>query len=205
MGESNFVAQYLQSPVPEQGAMIKECWFKRYSREECPSLQFIVQSWDTANKVTELSDFSVGTTWGIIGTQYYLLDVFRSKLDYPALKRFVIDYKKKWNASTVIIEDRASGTQLIQELQHAGYERVIGYNQPTEDKTMRMHTCCDVIENGFVYLPDKAEWLPEFLHEIRAFPNGRHDDQVDSTSQALRWLKNRYLNYPTVSISPVRL
>lgn len=159
MGRSNFFAQYLLSPVPEEGAMVKQHWFKRYTRETCPSSwQFTFESWDTANKATERSDFSVCTTWGVLGGKTcFLLDVYRGKLDYPALKRMVIDQKKKWQASTVLIEDRASGTQLIQELHYGGCQGVVGYKAPTDDKIMRMHTCCDVIENGLVYLPEQAE------------------------------------------------
>jgi len=68
-----------------------------------------------------------------------------------------------------------------------------------------MHACSSTIENGFVFLPEKAEWLAEYMHELRVFPNGKHDDQVDSTSQALDWVKQRYLRANTVTVVPVRL
>jgi hypothetical protein len=87
-----------------------------------------------------------------------------------------------------LIEDRASGTQLIQELIGEGMYAIKRY-EPTMDKIMRMHSVTNTIENGFVHLPDKAFWLGEYLHELITFPNGKHDDQVDSTSQALDWLK----------------
>jgi predicted phage terminase large subunit-like protein len=70
---------------------------------------------------------------------------------------------------------------------------------------MRMHSCSSANENGFVYLPEKAEWLAEYLHELKTFPNGKHDDQVDSTSQALQWVKQRYLNENTVTFTTVLL
>jgi predicted phage terminase large subunit-like protein len=91
-------------------------------------------------------------------------------------------------ASIVLIEDKASGTQLIQELISEGFYGVKRY-KPELDKVMRMHAQTAIIENGFVYLPKEAPWLPAYLHELATFPMGRHDDQVDSTSQFLDWFK----------------
>jgi predicted phage terminase large subunit-like protein len=143
-----------------------------------------VQSWDTANKATELSDYSVCTTWGIAGKQLYLLGLFRRRLEYPALKRAVREQQSLYNANVVLIEDKASGTQLIQELIIDGCHSVTRY-QPECDKIMRLHAQTAMIENGFVDLPETAPWLAEYLHEITTFPKGRHDDQVDSTAQFL--------------------
>lgn len=89
-----------------------------------------------------------------------------------------------------MIEDKASATQLIQQLVEAGLSKVTRY-APDTDKIMRLHAQTATIENGFVHLPRKAHWLAEYLHELTVFPNGRHDDQVDSTSQALAWSKQR--------------
>jgi predicted phage terminase large subunit-like protein len=147
-----------------------------------------VQSWDTANKATELSDFSVCTTWGVSGKHVYLLNVFRRRLEYPALKRAVREQQKLFNATVVLIEDKASGTQLIQELILEGCHGVTRY-QPTGDKTMRMHAQTAMIENGFVHIPEIAPWLAEYLQEMTVFPNGRHDDQADSIAQFLDWYK----------------
>jgi hypothetical protein len=93
-----------------------------------------------------------------------------------------------FEASVVLIEDKASGTQLIQELIHEGVHAVTRY-QPQADKVMRMHAQTAMIENGFVHLPKEAAWLAEYLHELTAFPKGKHDDQVDSTAQMLDWFK----------------
>jgi predicted phage terminase large subunit-like protein len=207
MGSDHFNAQYQQSPVPPDGGIIKEVWFKRYTPENIPQwFSYILQSWDTANKATELSDYGVCTTWGVLGKTFYLLNVFREKMDYPTLKRAVIEHKQYWSARTALIEDKASGTQLIQELNCNGHYGFARYTLPPgQDKVMRMHLSCAMIENGFVYLPVQAEWLGEYLHELRAFPHGKYDDQVDSTSQALDWVQQRYLNTPTVGVFPVRL
>jgi len=150
-----------------------------------------VQSWDTANKATELSDFSVCTTWGIRGKNLYLLGLLRQRLEYPALKRAVREQQNLFDATEVLIEDKASGTQLIQELIADGCHRVTRY-QPTTDKTMRLNAQTAIIENGFVYIPETAPWLAEYLHEMTVFPNGKHDDQVDSTAQFLDWFKRPY-------------
>ena len=117
IGDYNFAGQYQQSPAPLGGGLVKRAWFRRYAPDDLP-LRFerIVQSWDTANKATELSDFSVCTTWGVRDKDLFLLDLFRQRLEYPALKRAVREQQHRHGATVVLIEDKASGTQLIQEL-----------------------------------------------------------------------------------------
>ena len=192
IGEYNFAGQYQQCPAPLGGGLVKEQWFKRYGENDRPeTFDRIVQSWDTANKATELSDFSVCTTWGIKGKNLYLLSVLRKRLEYPALKRAVREQQSLFDADVVLIEDKASGTQLIQELITAGFHRVTRY-QPDCDKIMRLNAQTGLIENGFVYIPQKASWLAEYLHELTVFPKGKHDDQVDSTAQFLDWFKRPF-------------
>src|SRR5690349_890316 len=189
IGEYNFAGQYQQSPAPLGGGLVKAKWFKRYRQSEMPErFDRIVQSWDTANKATELSDFSVCTTWGVKGKNLFLLAVFRQRLEYPALKRAVREQLCQFGANEVLIEDKASGTQLIQELIADGCHGVTRY-QPTCDKIMRLHAQTALIENGFVHIPETAPWLAEYLHELTVFPKGKHDDQADSTAQFLDWFK----------------
>jgi predicted phage terminase large subunit-like protein len=189
IGEYNFAGQYQQAPAPLGGGLVKAQWFKRYRENELPErFDRIVQSWDTANKATELSDFSVCTTWGVCGKKVYLLGLLRQRLEYPALKRAVCAQQNLYGATTVLIEDKASGTQLIQDLIDDGCHGATRY-QPTADKIMRMHAQTAMIENGFVHIPEAAPWLAEYLHEISVFPKGKHDDQVDSTAQFLDWFK----------------
>jgi predicted phage terminase large subunit-like protein len=188
-GEYNFAGQYQQSPSPLGGGMIKTGWFKTYEPAEMPKkFEVVFQSWDTANKSSELSDFSVCTTWGLREKKLYLLHVLRKRLDYPDLRREVKQQAELWEAKNVVIEDRASGTQLIQDLQADGVYSTTQY-EPKMEKILRMHSVSSTIENGFVYIPAEADWLAEYLHEMSSFPNGKYDDQVDSTSQALDWLK----------------
>ena len=189
LGEYNFSGQYQQSPAPLGGGMVKQDWFRTYVSGEQPSkFDMVFQSWDTANKSTELSDFSVCTTWGRKGSKFFLLEVLRERLDYPDLKRAVRAQADYYRPSNILVEDKASGTQLIQELIREGVHGVTRY-EPTMDKIMRMHSVTSTIENGFVYLPDEADWLAVYLHEMTTFPKGKHDDQADSTSQALDWAK----------------
>ncbi|MFY9970970.1 MAG: phage terminase large subunit, partial [Roseiarcus sp.] len=197
IGEMNFASQYQQAPAPAGGAMIKAAWFRRFDLNEIPSppdsirgFDRIIQSWDTANKPSELADYSVCTTWGLKGPNFYLLDVLRRKLSFPELKRAVIDEDRRFSPEAILIEDRASGTQLIQELIWAGCSRATRFS-PSGDKVMRLHAQAATIENGFVFLPEEAPWLADYLAELLAFPAGRHDDQVDSTAQALAWAKQR--------------
>jgi predicted phage terminase large subunit-like protein len=125
---------------------------------------------------------------GIKERQLYLLNVLRKRMDYPDLKRAVRDQSLMYGATVVLIEDKASGTQLIQELIFDGVHAVTRY-KPEGDKLMRLNAQTAAIENGFVHLPRQAPWLEEFLHEITTFPKGKYNDQVDSTSQALAWIK----------------
>jgi predicted phage terminase large subunit-like protein len=195
LGEYNFAGQYQQQPAPLGGGMVKLEWFKRYVPGEQPAeFDMTFQSWDTANKSTELSDFSVCTTWGRKNKRFYLLHVLHKRMDYPELKRAVWEQAERFQPTNILIEDKASGTQLIQELIQDGVYGVTRY-EPTMEKIMRLHSVTSTIENGFVYLPTEAEWLPQYLHELTTFPGGKHDDQADSTSQALDWAKQGHHTY----------
>jgi predicted phage terminase large subunit-like protein len=197
IGEYNFAGQYQQSPAPLGGGLVKAAWFRHCTPQELPAeFDQVVQSWDTASKASGLSDFSVCTSWGILGKDLYLIDVLRRRMEYPELKRAVRAQYELYRPSVVLIEDKASGTQLIQELIADGLYAVTRY-QPQSDKVMRMHAQTAMIENGFVHLPDAAPWLAPYLHEITTFPNGRHDDQVDSTAQMLDWFKQAGSGVPT--------
>lgn len=188
IGEYNFASQYQQNPVPLEGALVKASWFKYYDTDTLPgSFDQIVQSWDTATKASELNDYSVGVTMGVRDKNIYLLDVHRRRLEYPDLKRAVIERASAYPTANILIEDKASGTQLVQELQHAGVRNVTAVT-PSGDKLMRLHAQTATIENGFFFLPKEAPWLADYIREITAFPGSKHDDQVDATSQALKWL-----------------
>jgi len=196
IGEYNFASQYQQNPMPVGGAIVRTEWLRYYEPNELP-LRFtcVLQSWDTANKSGELNDFSVGTTWGAIGENYYLLSVFRRRLNYPDLKRAVQDQARQHHADVALIEDKASGTQLIQDLQFEGLYGIRPYEAPTgTDKILRLYAQTAEFESGRVLLPRSAPWLDAYIRELTTFPGSKYDDQVDSTTQALDHLKtNRSL------------
>jgi predicted phage terminase large subunit-like protein len=209
IGAYNFAGQYQQSPSPLGGGMIKEAWFRTYPKlTGTERFELILQSWDTANKASDLADYSVCTTWGLRGRNIYLLHTYRKRMDYPELKRAVVEQRRAWNAQTVLIEDKASGTQLLQELRYEGTYGIVAYQGPPNcDKIMRMHANSSMIENNFVHLPENETWLSDYVHELTTFPRGRYDDQVDSTSQALDWIKQRQMGVGVhhVSISTVHI
>ena len=187
LGVEHFSAQYLQTPTPPGGGLVKLDWFRSYQPDELPpQFEQIVQSWDTAQKAKALSDPSVCTTWGIYKGKVYLLDVVRLWMEYPELKRAIIAQARHHQASLVLIEDKASGISVLQDLKRDGLRQVQGV-EPKSDKVMRLRAQTSVIENGFVYLPASASWRDTYLRELMTFPKARHDDQVDSTSQFLEW------------------
>jgi predicted phage terminase large subunit-like protein len=185
MGTRHFEAQYQQNPVPAGGAIIRPEWFHTYDVQ--PQLEYfegIAQVWDTASKTNLTNDFSACTTWGILGDKFYLLDVHRGRYEFPDLRRLVVDHAWRWKADFVAVEEAASGLALIQELQRAGDLRIEGFS-PKGDKVERVTGQTAIIEAGHVLLPVDAPWLKVFLDEVRAFPGGKYDDQVDSMTHFL--------------------
>lgn len=191
IGRYNFQSQYQQNPMPLGGMIIESSWLRYYEPgQPLPPFALILQSWDTANKAGELNDFSVCTTWGVHNGQYYLLNVYRRRLNYPDLKRAVRDQAHTHQATEIVIEDKASGTQLIQDLQADGVLGIKPY-EPLRlaDKQMRLHAQSAEFESGRVLLPRTATWLNDYIRELTSFPASKYDDQVDSTTQALDYLK----------------
>lgn len=183
MGSAIFSAQYQQTPTPADGDVLKLSWFRRY--DAIPEGGELVMSVDTASKLAEHNDYSVCSVWRVVGGRYYLEYVWRKRVDYPSLKRAVTGFADILKPDILLIEDKASGTGLIQDLQ-AEAERlpVIAY-EPQGDKETRMRIQASKIEAGLVYLPREADWLGDFEQEVRQFPGGKHDDQIDSMSQML--------------------
>jgi len=192
-GSRRWASLYQQRPRPAEGSLILRDWIRRYTTKPAEFLQ-IVQSWDTAYKDKEINDPSVCTTWGQTRHGYYLLDVFRDRMVYPDVKRAVISQALKWNPTVVLIEDKASGQSLIQELRQGvqvGGELfappVIAIDPQGVNKIDRLVAVSSIFEAGMVYLPENAPWMIDFEMELFGFPLSTHDDQVDSVSQFLKW------------------
>ncbi|QCB62223.1 terminase [Wolbachia endosymbiont of Drosophila mauritiana] len=187
-GSYGFAAQYQQNPLPLSSAIIKREWLKRYKNFP-DSLLHVTQSWDTAISTNNTSDFSVCTTWTKVDNTFYLLDVYRAKLEYPKLKEKVLSLAARWKPHAILIEAKASGQQLVQELRKNSDLPIIQI-VPHDDKLTRFHRIVPIIESERVFLPNQAVWLSDFEYEILMFPEIRHDDQVDSTVQYLQWVRN---------------
>jgi len=188
LGPEIYEAQYQQRPVAPGGAMIKRDWIRRY--DQLPKSGPIIQSWDVANKQGEENDYSVCTTWLVHENRYYLIDVLRGRFDFPTLRTKVSQHAELHKASQILIEDAGFGTALIQELKTAHFS-VIAV-KPEYDKKIRMAIQSSKFSNGQVFFPKESPWLRDLEGELFAFPNGRHDDQVDSISQALGYKSRSY-------------
>ena len=193
LGSYGFAGQYQQNPVPCEGGMIKVHWFKRY-REVPSAFSRIIQSWDTAYKAKQVNDPSVCTTWGEAKSGYYLLDVWRQHVDYPTLKAEVMRLYQQWQPAAVLVEDKASGQSLIQEMRISTRLPVISI-LPESDKLTRLSAQSAKFEAGLVWLPESAAWLADYERELLTFPMSAHDDQVDSTSQFLGWVSTGAQQY----------
>ena len=201
MGSLTFSAQYLQRPVPLEGNLIKRAWIKWYDTAPNRSVGTeLVQSWDVASTTADTRDWSVCTTWLRIKRSYYLLDVWRGRLEFPQLRHKLISLAREHAPNRILIEQAGPGLHLIQELRAnpvAGVRTPIGI-KPAGDKLVRMEAQCARFEAGQVYLPREAPWLSEFLRELLAFPNARHDDQIDSVSQFLKGVEANQTGFAMV-------
>jgi predicted phage terminase large subunit-like protein len=192
IGGLMFSAQYQQRPVPAEGNLIQREWFRFY--DQLPgATDSTVQSWDIAMAVGPTNDFSVCTTWRTVGSDHYLIDVFRDRVSYPNLRRKVATLAQRHAVTAILIENAGPGLALLQDLRQEllpGMPRPIGV-KPEGSKMDRMVAESAKIEAGHVHLPRQSDWLEIFLLELLAFPHGRHDDQVDSVSQFLKWAAKR--------------
>jgi len=206
MGSYLFAAQYQQDPVPELGNIFRKDWFQLADANAMPSLGgSIVQSWDTGIKTTEGHDWSVCITARIVDLRIYIIDLWRGRLEYPDLERKCIELARFHNAQNILIEDRASGQQLIQSLRGRrpqGVPLPIAVN-PIQDKVTRATGVSSMAEAGHMFLPKGAAWLDAYTTEMTAFPQGRFDDQVDASTQLLDWARSRLFRPKTELAGPV--
>jgi predicted phage terminase large subunit-like protein len=196
LGSSAYNAQYLQQPLNQTSLLFKATWIRRYN--QIPPMGLVVQSWDCAAKAGINNDYSVCTTWKIDGNNYYLLNVIRQKVSYVELRWLTINAANDYQADVVLIEDKASGQQLIQELTTIMPQPIIPII-PKIDKMTRALSVSPIFESGRVYLPVNQTWLAEYEAELFGFPNCQYDDQMDSTSQLLLWINQRTVG-PTMRI-----
>ena len=203
LGSDAFEAQYQQNPAPPGGAMFKRRWLVRYAQIPTPlEGDVIIQSWDTASKTGPASDWSVCTTWLIRSGQYYLLDTFREKLDYPQLRSAALRLARLHSPRMVLIEDAGVGTGLIAELRTLGVN--VSSITSSTSKEARAAIQSGKLEGGRVQFPERAQWLSELESELFSFPGSRHDDQVDSIVQALAYEPEEAGGYFYINLWPKR-
>lgn len=186
----NFNGQYMQDPHPdEDDQMINLSWFPRYDKLP-EQFEKIITSADTATKEKEINDPSVIMTFGLYNKKWYMLDVVRERMNFTKLKKKMNQVIDDYSPNAILIEDKSSGTQLIQELKSAGVSGVIAMT-PTTDKVSRMNAQVETVETGYIVLPRRAPWLSDLEREFSHFPNVTHDDQVDALSQFLKRIKKK--------------
>ena len=178
------------------GGVVKMEWFRRWQHPPVGGRTVI--SIDSAQKAGEIHDWSVVMVGREIGGEIYILDVWRRQMELPKLRKAIQDLCERWKPTAVVIEDKGSGTSLLQEFAAAPEFRwsLVGMN-PEHDKVIRMSAESAAIEAGRVLIPDSAPWLLDFETEMATFPMAPNDDQVDALSQLLRYLRehNRGLQY----------
>ncbi len=196
-------AQWQQNPVAEEGAIIKKEWWKKWEKEKAPPVSYIMQSYDTAFSKKETADYSAITTWGVFKPDEYgpdsiiLMDAQRGRWDFPELKAKALEEYKYWEPDMVLIEAKATGTPLTDELRNMGIPVVNYTPSKGKDKHTRMHMVAPIFESGKVWAPEKR-FSEEVIEECAAFPNGDHDDYCDSMSMALiRYRKGGFLRLDT--------
>jgi predicted phage terminase large subunit-like protein len=185
-----WAAQYMQEPTSEEGALIKREWWRIWPKDDPPDCEIILQSWDTAHGKNDSADPSGVHTWGVFHNekenqdQLILLDAWTGRKEFPELKKFALEYYKEWEPDIVIIEKKAAGAPLIQEMRATGLP--INEYTPSRgaDKRVRINSVADMFASGMVWRPDRR-WAQEVSDQIAEFPNAEHDEHVDCTSMAL--------------------
>jgi predicted phage terminase large subunit-like protein len=202
-GSRYWDALYMQNPSPEDGGIIKKKWFEWWEYEDPPHCEMIIQTYDTAFSTRKTADYSVIQTWGIFhqmerneygGESYVpcliLLGNVKDRFEYPELRRIAQVLFQKHRPDVCIVEKKASGQSLIQDMRRAGLP-VLEY-LPDRDKVSRVYASTPIMEAGRLYIPRGKEWANDLFDEALAFPNGAHDDQVDCMTMAIQYMKDSW-------------
>ena len=183
--------QYMQQPTADASAVISRKHWRIWPKDDPPACEYVIQSWDTAYETKNNSDFSACTTWGVFYNeeenntpQVILLDAFKDRVPFPELKQMAFQQWKNWDPDAFIVEKKAAGAPLIQELRNMGIPVQEFSPSRGNDKMVRVNAVADLFTSGVVWAPD-TRWAREVIEEVAAFPVGEHDDYVDTTTQAL--------------------
>ena len=195
-------AQWQQNPTSEASALLKRDWWRRWKKKEMPPLEYVMQSYDTAFNKNNNAEYSAITTWGVFypeetGTPNIILcDARKDRWEFPELRRVALEEYKYWDPECVLVEAKASGMPLTQELRNMGIP-VMNYSPSRgNDKFARVNSVAPIVESGLVWIPD-TRWGEEVIEECAAFPAGEHDDYVDTVTQALRrFREGGFISHP---------
>jgi predicted phage terminase large subunit-like protein len=182
-------AQYQQNPTAQEAAIIKRSDIMWWEKDDPPRVEYIVQAYDTALTTKERSDYSVCQTWGVWKNEegvdnVILLNRVKGKWEFPELKKMALQQSKDWEPDSIIVEAKASGQPLIDEMRRSGLF-VQDYSPGKgQDKIARVNSVSDMFATGQVWFPETG-WATEVVEEILAFPSGEHDDDVDTMTLAL--------------------
>ena len=184
-------AQYMQQPTAETSAIVSRKHWRIWEGDEPPPCDYVIQSWDTAFETKNNSDYSACTTWGVFYNeeennkpQIILLDAFKDRMAFPELKQIALKHWKEWQPDAFVVEKKAAGAPLIQELKAMGIPVQETNPSRGNDKMVRLNAVSDLFASGMVWAPD-TRWAREVIEEMAAFPVGEHDDFVDTCTQAL--------------------
>ena len=195
-------AQYMQNPVSEEGALIKREWWQIWDKDTPPACEFTIMSLDAAQETNNRADFNALTTWGVFfneETNNYniiLLNSIKKRLEFPDLKKLVLEEYKEWQPDAFMVEKKSNGAALYQELRRMGVP--VGEFTPGkgQDKISRVNAVSDLFSSGIVWAPDRR-WAKEVIEECNDFPSGVNDDLVDSTTLALmRFRQGGFIRLP---------
>ena len=184
-------AQYMQQPTLDNSALISRKSWRIWTKDDPPQCEYVLQSWDTAFETKNTADYSACTTWGVFyneeegnSPQIILLDAFKDRMAFPELKQVALKHYKEWEPDAFIVEKKAAGAPLIQELRQMGIPVQEFSPSRGNDKMVRVNAVADLFTSGKVWAPD-SRWAREVIEEVAAFPVGENDDYVDTTTQAL--------------------
>jgi predicted phage terminase large subunit-like protein len=199
---NDWFALYKGQPRDIEGNAVKSGWFQRYtslpSRYQAPSnynptgtpneIKRVVISVDCANKDTARAAYTVITVWiEDFHKRHYLAEVVRKKMEFMEMVSTIESTAIRWDANAILVEDQGAGTQYIQQRATLAPAPVIKIDVDNKSKEFRFDGVLPMIESGQVYLPRFASWLADYEHELLSFPDSTYKDQVDSTSQYLKW------------------
>ena len=196
-------AQYMQQPTSEEGALIKREWWNVWDKDDPPKCNYLIMSLDAAQETNNRADYNAILVWGVFendesqNANIILLEAIKQRMEFPDLKKKVIEMYKEWEPDTFIVEKKSNGAALYQELRRMGLPISEFTPGKGQDKISRVNAVSDLFASGIVWAPDRR-WAREVVEECNDFPSGANDDLVDATTLALmRFRQGGFIRLPS--------